>query len=63
VSTADIYLQYANECLHSARNARSDDTREQFLEMAKIWMEAAALLHDGVNMLALGPEHAAKPLG
>jgi hypothetical protein len=35
------YRQYAQECMDSARTERSDATRMQFLELAKLWLTAA----------------------
>lgn len=40
--TASEYRQYARECMDSARVATSDDIRMQFLELAQLWLAAAA---------------------
>jgi hypothetical protein len=41
VTTAAEYRQFAKECVESACAAASDDIRKQFLDIAKLWMEAA----------------------
>jgi hypothetical protein len=43
------FRQFAGECIASARSARSDCERQQFLDMAKIWMTAARQLDDGMG--------------
>ena len=48
MTTAAEYRQYARECLDSASDAISEDLRNQFLEIAKLWMLAAARLDGGV---------------
>ena len=40
--TAAEYRQYAQECIDSARSATSDAVRTQFLELAQLWLTAAA---------------------
>jgi hypothetical protein len=44
VHTAVEYRQYAQECMDSARSADSDDVRNQFLELAQLWLGAATQL-------------------
>jgi hypothetical protein len=41
MTTATEYRQYAQECIKSARAAAADPVRKQFLDLAKLWMEAA----------------------
>jgi len=41
MSTAQQYRRFLDECLHWAANARSEQERNAFLQMAKIWAEAA----------------------
>ena len=42
MTTATDYRQYAHECMESARTASSDAIRKQFLDLATLWMTAAA---------------------
>jgi hypothetical protein len=42
MTTATEYRQYAYECMESARVATSDPIRKQFLDLATLWMTAAA---------------------
>lgn len=42
MATAIEYRQYARECVESAREATSEPARTQFLEIAKLWLTAAA---------------------
>jgi hypothetical protein len=49
VTTAAEYRSYARECFESARAAPSDEVSLHFLEIAKLWLMAAAKL-DGANM-------------
>jgi hypothetical protein len=44
MTTADEYLQYAEECLRWARDAKTDEERVPFVEMAAAWRLAAAKL-------------------
>ena len=41
MSKQDEYRQYASEAMESARTATFKSVREQFLDLAKIWMTAA----------------------
>jgi hypothetical protein len=41
MSAAQEYRRFLDECLHWAANARSEQERSAFLQMAKIWREAA----------------------
>jgi hypothetical protein len=42
--TATDYRKFAQECMDSARSANSDAVRNQFLELAQLWLTAAARL-------------------
>jgi hypothetical protein len=42
MTTANEYRQYARECVESARAATSEPVRQQFLDIAKLWLTAAA---------------------
>jgi hypothetical protein len=51
MTRATEYRQFAQECIKSARAATSDVVREQFLDIAKLWMMAASHLDSaGVNL-------------
>lgn len=39
--TPDEFRRYADECLHSAREAKSEAERKAFLDMARTWTQAA----------------------
>ena len=41
MSTADEYRQYADECLRSARDAKTKEATTTFLNMAQTWRHAA----------------------
>ena len=42
MSSAEEYREFAEECLGWAKTARSDQERRIFLQMAEVWLEAAA---------------------
>ena len=42
MTTAAEYRKYAQECIDCARDATTDPIREQFLEIAKLWLTAAS---------------------
>jgi hypothetical protein len=42
--TAAEYRKFAQECIDSARSANSEAVRVQFLEIAQLWLAAAAQL-------------------
>ena len=44
MTTAEEYRQYANECLRFADEAKTDDQRQAFLDMARDWTLAAMRL-------------------
>jgi hypothetical protein len=50
MSETDEYRQFANDCIVWARIATSDDMREQFLELAKMWMSDAVSIDQGIEL-------------
>ncbi len=56
--SAKEYREYAEECMGWAKSARTDKERVTFLEMAKTWLQAAALadLSNSPNE-AMPPSH------
>ena len=42
MTTPIEYRRYAHECMENARVATSDPIRKQFLDLAALWMTAAA---------------------
>jgi hypothetical protein len=42
MTTASQYREYAQECIRDARTAASEPIRQQFLDLATLWMTAAA---------------------
>ena len=42
MTTATEYRAMAEECFKWARGAKTDNTRSSYLEIAKIWLAAAA---------------------
>src|SRR5262249_47953696 len=49
---ADEYRQFADDCIVWARIAISDDQRDQFLELAKKWMQDAEMIDQGIKVRA-----------
>jgi hypothetical protein len=43
VSLSHEYREYADECLHWAKTARSEREQRIFLQMAETWLQAADL--------------------
>jgi hypothetical protein len=41
MTTAADYRQFAQECIDSARDAPSESARQQFLDLAQLWIKAA----------------------
>ncbi len=41
MTAANKYREYAEECIRDARKANSEPIRQQFLDLAKLWMTAA----------------------
>ena len=52
MSKADEYRQFASDCIVWARIATSGDQREQFLELAKKWMQDAEMIDQGIEVRA-----------
>ena len=50
MSKADEYRQFADDCIAWARIATCDDQREQFLELAKKWMQDAEMIDQGAQV-------------
>ena len=42
MTTATEYRKYARECIESARDSTSQQARNQFLALAKLWLAAGA---------------------
>ncbi len=40
--SAKRYREYADECMGSAKTAKSDKDRRSYLQMAETWLKAAA---------------------
>lgn len=51
----DQFREFANECIASARRAMSERERQEFLDMAKVWMTAAQQIDDGMTQLGSPP--------
>jgi hypothetical protein len=47
MTTATEYRVMAEECFQWAREATTGNARSAYLEIAKIWLAAAAVLQDG----------------
>jgi hypothetical protein len=47
MTTATEYRVMAEECLQWARGATIDNTRSAYLEIAKLWLAAAAVRQNG----------------
>jgi hypothetical protein len=41
MTTSAEYRQYAHECFETARHAQSAELRDEFLDLAALWMTAA----------------------
>jgi hypothetical protein len=52
MSKADEFRQFASDCIMWARTATSDDEREQFLELAKMWMSDAGSIDQRIALRA-----------
>ncbi len=59
MATANEYRQFAQECIESARVAASDPVRQQFLELARLWLNAASKMDTGI---ALQPIDTLQPI-
>jgi hypothetical protein len=47
MSTANEYRQFAEECLRAARSATTEQEKKAFLDMAQLWIQAAAQVAAG----------------
>ena len=64
MSLSDDYRQYASQCLESAAKALTDDERQQFLNMARAWTQAALRLEGaGTPREVISIEHGRLPAG
>lgn len=43
MTTSQEFRQYADECLRWANETKDEEQRQQFLEMASAWVQAASL--------------------
>jgi hypothetical protein len=60
MTTPQEYRQYAEECLRWAREAKTEIERQQLLELANAWVQAAAL-QDGALPTYSPPPASAAP--
>ena len=63
MSKADEYRQFADDCIAWARIAISDDQRDQFLELAKKWMQDAEMIDQGIKVRASKAAQASEMAG
>ena len=63
MSKADEYREFANDCIVWARIAISDDQREQFLELAKKWMQDAEMIDQNIKVLRANKAKASEMAG
>jgi hypothetical protein len=63
MSKADEYRQFANDCFAWARIAISDDQRDQFLELAKKWMQEAEMIDQNIKVLRANRAKASEMAG
>jgi hypothetical protein len=59
MKTADEYQQYAEECIRAASEAKTEEERKAFLDMARAWTEAALRIQ-GV-LVPVGADNPSKP--
>jgi hypothetical protein len=51
MSKANEFQIYAGECLSWAKSANTEEKRHQFLDLARIWMQAATKAdHDAAGL-------------
>jgi hypothetical protein len=56
MTTAAEYREYAHECARWAAEAKSDEMRQAFLDMANHWLAAAVLVENSnPNVLMVQP--------
>ena len=58
MTAADEYRKFAEECLRWARDAKTDEERKAFLDMARAWTQAAARMNGEAAPTSMMP-----PLG
>jgi hypothetical protein len=63
MSKADEYRQFADDCIAWARIAISDDQRDQFLELAKKWMQEAEMIDQNIKVLRANKAKASEMAG
>ena len=63
MSKADEYRQLANDCIAWARIAISDHQRDQFLELAKKWMQEAEMIDQNIKVLRANKAKASEMAG
>jgi hypothetical protein len=49
MNKSDEYLAYATECTQWAVQAKTEDERKAFVEMAQHWMQAALRIEEPLN--------------
>jgi hypothetical protein len=54
MATAKEFQEFADECMRWAAEARTEDQRQSFLQMARAWTQAALRL-EGVLVPARSP--------
>ena len=57
MSTLSDYRQYAHECARRAAEAKDDQDRRTFLEMAKAWTRVALVEQDVTRQSLLDSRH------
>ena len=63
MSKADEYRQFADDCIAWARIAISDHQRDQFLELAKKWMQEAEMIDQNIKVLRANKAKASEMAG
>ena len=63
MSKADEYRQFADDCIAWARIAISDGQRDQFLELAKKWMQEAEMIDQNIKVLRANKAKASEMAG
>jgi hypothetical protein len=49
MSITDQFWQYAKEAILSASSAKTDEERQDFLELSRTWTQAALLVRQSIN--------------
>ena len=55
MTTAKEYLQFADQCVKWAQETNDDAQRQELLDMANAWVQAAAKLDATLRTAQLGP--------